>query len=188
MYLKGVKDSLKNINNEFQKECKNAVDRSHHISLSRLKPGEAAPAPGFLTPEIQEELRASVGRLANRAQAVLEDALREVREAKAEAPSTEAVNAITMLRGNKHVSESELNALMEVYGDNYLTHKAICDLAREHNATLFPPHPAQGLEEGLVNLSRIYRRDLTIYEADKMASSTWRKSVMDADVDENLPG
>ena len=187
MYVKGIKSDLKAINAEFQKECKSAVDRAHHISLSRLQPGQTAPAPGFLTPEIEAELRASVAKLSDRAQGILEDALKEVRAAKAEAPSTEAVNSVTMLRGNKHVSEEDIIALADVYGDNYLTHKALHNIALEHGYHILSTHLADTLEKGLSTLSDIYRRDLTAYEAQAMANSAWRKAAMDDNVDMFLP-
>ena len=188
MYLPTIKSDLKKVFADYAKECKVAVDRSYHVMKAQLQPGQMVPNPGKILPEVQAEFSGTINALREKAVGIIDQALEEVKSVKAEAPSTEAVNAIAMLRDAESVSEGDLDALMTEYGTTYLAHKAVRDIAHKHKIYAFDDHPIVEIEVGLNTLRHICERDISLGNAESTAARGSSGTLFDASVDLNLPG
>ena len=187
MYLPTIKSDLKSVFADYAKECKVAVDRSYHAMKAQLQPGQTVPNPGKISPEMQAEISGPINALRDKAIGIIDEALEEVKAVKAEAPTTEAVNAIAMLRDANSVTEGDLDALMNEYGATYLAHKAVRDIARKHKIYAFADHPIIEIEAGLNTLRHICERDITLGNAESTAARGSSGTLFNASVDLNLP-
>lgn len=190
MDIKAIKNNLKEVNKKFAEIC-SATNRAADSEIrANLKPGEAVPQLRYDTwPDtIRANFAQEVRKLRDKALATLDAAIAEAQEMHAEAPSSDAVNAVAMLRDMDNVTESDVNAMLSVYGDNYLSYVAIRGIAEKHKIYGIEPHLLGDLEEGLSTLRRLYERDLSPYNAGASAAHSFTQALMDTTVDANLPG
>lgn len=79
----------------------------------------------------------------------------EVSRRKSDAPSTEAVNAITLLNMRDNVTSGDIEAAAARYGDNYTAYKAIQEIGRKHKVWLPEVHEVEALEDGLSSVTKV---------------------------------
>lgn len=100
--------------------------------LSGLNPGQTVRPKGrIIADERKRELVKACNDAREDAEAVFDKARAEADEEITKAPSQEAVGYLQTMRGRQHVSQTELDAAVRKYGDNWSCYQALRDIAAE---------------------------------------------------------
>lgn len=176
-------DTLCSLVDDFNREFTNAAERSRKAHVVQLQPGSVIPGPGKI---YGDEERAAFMRKADeislRAQNAIDLSSKKIRAKMADPPSTDAVNSITMLQMRKHVTEDDLNNLVERYGDNYQTYKALASIALDREMPFFSEHPLDEQEAHLESIKNGLRGLLTLSSAERYGSLDSVCSFMKEDI------
>lgn len=161
------KNDLKQILKNYAEAYYTACDESRKEVLAQLKPGQIAPADGRIhNVEMRSRFALDSIKYAQRAAEIFEGMIRDVKKEMAAPPSTEAVNMISMLKMRTNVPVEEYENLMEQYGSNYQTAKAIRSIAAENGHRIYTP----GLEDKLHDLEQLnssFQHTLTLASAER---------------------
>lgn len=133
MYLPyTTKTELKSIISQFRDTYNRMSEQSRKNKMNNLEPGAVIPAKGNLYgEEALEQFKSYAESARIRMRQVLDEAETELKKKMVEAPSDEAVNALTVLKMRNNVTQDEINGFLENYGDNYQAYKAIASIAFE---------------------------------------------------------
>lgn len=85
-----------------------------------------------LTDEIKDEWFDIVETIRNEINGIIELRFNTLKKAMTDAPSTEALNSIMLLNMRKNVTEQDVTALIERYGNNPQCYYALRDIAQQH--------------------------------------------------------
>jgi len=161
------KNDLKQILKNYAEAYYTACDESRKEVLAQLKPGEKAPEDGRIhNVEMRSRFALDSIKYAQRAAEIFEGMIRDVKKEMAAPPSTEAVNMISMLKMRTNVPAEEYENLIEQYGSNYQTAKAIRSIAAENGYRIY----TSGLEDKLHDLEQLnasFQRTLTLASAER---------------------
>lgn len=162
------KNDLKQILKNYAEAYYTACDESRKEVLATLKPGQIAPADGRIhNVEMRSRFALDSIKYAQRAAEIFESMIRDVKKEMAAPPSTEAVNMISMLKMRTHVSAEEYENLIEQYGSNYQTAKAIRSIAAEHGHGIYTSSDLEGKLHDLEQLSSSFQHTLTLASAER---------------------
>lgn len=132
MDTRKLKDEIFKLYDEYLESYLIASDIAYDIKLRSLNAGEAAPKKGGLYYEDnRERFNDKAVDLRNKALNIINKALDEIVKVKTAAPSTDAVNYLTLLKSKTQITEEEINNALTTYGENYAVCKALMDLASE---------------------------------------------------------
>ena len=187
MNTKTIKDNLKTIYGDYCKEYQRGADASYKRRLSELKAGDVAPASrGFFYADDRDRFAERASDYREKARAVVDDAMQEVRVRKTDSPTTEAVNYINLLRNKHNVTEEEISNAVERYGDNYSCYHALRDIAEDNHVLTLDVHPLDKITEGLENtLSSI--NQMGVINAERGRCTDGASSVFGMSIDINIP-
>ena len=145
--LDDVKNSLKDNYRAFAKEYAEEVEVSYRKKVASTQPGEPAPGRGLTDQEIKAfKLRVNVYR--KRADAIIENVKNQIAADVTEAPSSEAVNYITMLARREHVSPYEIEFARNTYGRNFACYAALQETATKQGLYI-EDHPTRAALDAL---------------------------------------
>lgn len=180
------KNDLKQILRNYAEAYYTACDESRKEVLAQLKPGQKAPANGRI---YNEEKRGSFAldsiKYAQRAAEIFEGMIRDVKKKMAAPPSTEAVNMISMLKMRKAVPVEEYENLIEQYGSNYQTAKAIRSIAAENGHRIYTSDLDDKLHD-LEQLSSSFQSTLTLTNAERGGLSSGHIALQELLLDDVL--
>lgn len=147
--LKGIVDEYKN-NYEAMRKA------SETKYKTTLQPGAIFHQKnGFYFEEDRQAFNAVCNRLKVKAHDIITKAELEVMEKNLTAPSTEAVNVVTLLNTRQNVSADEIDQLMTKYGlDCPMVYKALHEKAESLGYHDFKQHPITEQAENIANMSR----------------------------------
>lgn len=94
--------------------------------------GARIPDDVPLSDEMQQEWNDVVQSIRYEITDIINTRYDTIKKAISDAPSTEAVNTITLLNMRKNVTEEDITALMERYGKNPQCYYALRDIAQSH--------------------------------------------------------
>lgn len=178
------KDRLKKVVKDFYNDYRLANDEGEKEYRATLPVGsKVLPLNKIYGAERRARFdeRAREARAA--AEAVFSAELREIGEQKTQAPDTGAAAVVAMMKGRENVSSDELLSLLDRYGDNYLTHGALSDIAAKNGIRGVDKHPLDIRLEALENLQSSVNRALTTIDAERHGSSGFQ-SFLDSMIDE----
>ena len=139
--LNHVKDQLKDNYRAFAAEYKNDLEASYRKKVANTQPGEPAPGRGLTDQEIKAfKLRASAYRKS--ADAIISNVKDQISADVTAAPSSEAVNYISMLSRREHVSPYEIEFARNTYGRNFACYAALQEAAAK-NGHYIEDHPTR---------------------------------------------
>lgn len=139
--LNHVKDQLKENYKAFATEYKNDLEASYRKKVASTKPGEPAPGRGLTDQEVKAfKLRVNVYR--KRAEAIIANVKDQIAADVTEAPSSEAVNYITLLSHRERISPYEIEFARNTYGRNFACYAALQEIA-EKNGIYIENHPTR---------------------------------------------
>ncbi len=123
---------LKAITREYNRMFRTLSEDEYNEKLLALKPGENAPVKGKLTGARRERMEQKAAECRSKAADILNRELAAVNKKITAAPSTEAVNTITLLnmRDEKTITPELVYTLLDEYGDNVQSYEAIKDIAK----------------------------------------------------------
>lgn len=147
---------IKAILKEFKEKYENARDAAYSAQIAQLPPHERKPAKSakIVSAPYRAEFQKDCMQLRERARQVFERETRELARKVAAAPSTDAVNAITLAAARSSVTENEIKALLSEYGENVQARNAIVDVARKNRIEGFEPSPQLRQFEEIKNLQK----------------------------------
>lgn len=132
MDTRKLKDELFRLYDEYLESYLIASDIAYDIKLRGLKAGEVAPKKsGLYFDDNRQRFNEKAEDLKAKALKIINKALDEIVKFKTAAPSTDAVNYLTLLKSKTKITEEELNNALTTYGENYAVCKAFFDLAEE---------------------------------------------------------
>ena len=139
--LNHIKDQLKENYKAFAAEYKNDLEASYRKKVASTKPGEPAPGRGLTDQEVKAfKLRVNAYR--KRADAIIANVKDQIAADVTEAPSSEAVNYITLLSHREHISPYEIEFARNSYGRNFACYAALQETA-EKNGIYIENHPTR---------------------------------------------
>lgn len=179
---------LKDITAQFINQYQHTAKASRDAFIHSAKGGDRIPPENKIYgKEYQESFSSAARDLRATAETILSDELSKARAATAEAPSQEAVNALSVLSMRTHATRDDLDALIDRYGDNYSAYRAIAEYASDHNVTRYPDHPLAEHIENLDALDGSLRRWMTLPSADAGRATEGYKALMDNMIDAAFP-
>lgn len=140
-----VKNKLKENYAAFAKEYSAEMEASYSKKVRATQPGQPAPAKGFTDLEAAA-FRKRAAAYRQRAEAIISNVKDQIRADVTAAPSSEAVNYITLLSRRKHVSPYEIQFAAEMYGTNFSSYSALQEIAAK-NKIYIDNHPTMGALE-----------------------------------------
>lgn len=179
---------LKAIYREYVSGYKEACAASRDRFMAKLSPGAKIPDHGKIyDQEGKAEFTAKCSGLRAKAHEVTSGMLKDLRVKATEAPSTEAVNAITVLGMRKKITESEVSDLLGQYGSNPLCWKSIVDIAEAHDIHSFGEHPVDASIHKLEDIDAKIERNLTTMNAEQGRATEGWIAMAGIDIDCALP-
>ena len=147
-----IKEKLSSFYNDYSTAYKTAAANSKKEYLSTLTPGARIPAEERLfTQESKEAFLMQSEKMKAGTVSYLLENIKEVQRLKTNPPHKEAVNYISMLNQLAEPEAGLIDIAMNRYGDNYITYKALFDIAARHEMNDFKPPVLDSLEEVLIN-------------------------------------
>lgn len=144
---------LKKIMSDFNESYKLVCAQSRDEYIKTLKPGSPLPTEGTIyTENRKSQFSEECNKYRAKAHEIINAHIDELKRKETDAPSTEAVNTITLLKLRDNVSEKEISELLERYGDNPQAYRAINSIAFSHDIKSFGDHP---ISESLENLEAL---------------------------------
>ena len=123
------------------------VKGSYRRKLDAMQPGDTVPEGGkFFTDEERTAFKSKAAQFSDMIAAELDKAEESVNAAIAAAPTAEATNYINVLAARANVTETEINAALDKYGDNYAAYNAIKEIGEKHKV-YSPEHPANAAQQ-----------------------------------------
>lgn len=157
-----VSEKAVGVARELVESYRDILDDDYSSYMASLKPGETVMPKGrIMGDESKRKLIEACGRARESMSAVFDEARTEAGDEMAEPPSAEAVSYIQTLRGRKRVSQTEIDAAIRKYGDNWSCYQAISDVAQKQ------------LESGN---GVVVREQNTLTGAEKFISDAEKKS------------
>ena len=114
---KKLKEITTSYRNDYERICRD----SREECLKEMKPGERIPKDGIIYGDEAKELfNAKAIEYRNNANALIDAELDAIRHKISEAPSTEALNSVSLMALRKNVTSENINDLISRYGDNVM--------------------------------------------------------------------
>lgn len=159
---------IKAILKEYREKYENARDAAYDAQIAQLQTNERKPAKSakIVSAPIRADFQKDCAQLRERARQVFERETRELARKVAAAPSTDAVNAITLAAARSSVTENEIKALLSEYGENVQARNAIVDVARKNRLEGFEPSPTERQFEEIKNLQKQVESSLDVSRAE----------------------
>lgn len=148
-----INKELKGLLAEYRQSYEAIRQQSETKYKTSLRPGATfqPKRDGFYYEEDKRAFSAVCDRLREKAHELIDKAALEIMAQNTAAPSTEAVNVVTLLNARKNVSAEEIDQLMLKYGtDCPMVYEALHEKAVSLGYYDFKPHPiaeeAQNME------------------------------------------
>lgn len=181
-----TKDELRKIFSDYAKDYQIRADASYKHRLTELKHGEIAPArTGFFYSEDRAAFDTKAHEYRDKALEVIETLSNEIRARKTDAPSTDAINYVSLLRSKKGITEQDINDALDRYGSNYSVYNAIRDLASD-NRIYIQTHVLDNISEGIDNTVHSINK-MSASEAERGHATDGTSSVFNMTLEMNIP-
>lgn len=162
---------LKKIMSDFNNAYKTMCAQSRDDYIKTLNPGAPLPQEGALyTEDMKQKFSDECLKYRHKAHEIIDQHINELKKKATDAPSTEAVNSISLLKLRDSITEKEISEMLERYGDNVQAYRAINSIAYAHDIKSFDDHPISE------HLERVEALSSSI---DKVIAP-WNKNISDA--------
>ena len=159
---------LKQIAEQYRDTYENARRISEENYKKTLAPGQIFHArQGFYDESSKASFANECERFRVKAHSLLDSVTIELIDETTKAPSTEAVNAISLLTSRKDVSADELDLFMTKYGqDCPLAYASLKEIAENHGYRDFIEHPLKEQAENVQILANSIDRTFDEYRGE----------------------
>lgn len=164
-----INKELKGIAQDFEREYNIRMNASENAYRQSLKPGQQfIPHKGFYDERNRDEFRKVCDSAKEKAHGVINRLASDILDATTKAPSTEAVNAISLLASRKNVSADEIDMFMTKFGlDCPLAYKSLKEIAEAHGYHDFKDHPLAEQAEGIQTVVNSIERTFNPFNAEQ---------------------
>lgn len=179
---------LKKIIRDYQEGYEKACAASREAYMKTLAPGATVPQAGRIYQQADKEaFKSKCNGYKALANAALDGLVSSLGDAVTSAPSTDAVNAITLLSLQKNATKKDVARLLNTYGNNVQAYKTIVSIAHERGIDEYPrTHPEEATLDNIEKLRDTLNSTLTLHNAE-MGHAGAYMSFVAAEVDEALP-
>lgn len=147
----GINNKLKTLKVTLDSAFTQHAESSRQEHIKELPAG--APLPKANTIYGSEHLaafREEAEELRSQALAAIAEEREKVQKQMADAPSNEAVNAISLMKLRTDLTPDDINTMLSAYGENYSAHKAITSIANSAGVKYdYPSHKLDKAADGL---------------------------------------
>lgn len=153
-----------------------------------LKPGQIVEEKGrFFFPDDEQRFIELAREHRDKGLEIVNHVRSEIRKAKSEAPSTDAVNYISMLRNQKNITDRDIDAAVERYGNNYTAYRAIRDIAIEWKIYNYGEDPIDKVDRGLDDVEANLNKMGDTFNMQKKGFNSGHCHIFDAMLDMSIP-
>lgn len=181
-----INKELKGLIADYKRDYEILRQKSEAKYKNSLQPGAVFHAQqGFYYEEDKAEFEQICRGLREKAHALIDGATLELMAQNTAAPSTEAVNVVTLLNARQNVSAEEIDQLMTKYGaDCPMVYKALYEKAQSLGYHDFKPHPIAEAAENIEQLNSVIDRGFNAYNEGNMVATT---AALDVTTDAAFP-
>lgn len=181
-----IRKQLKNYVHEYADTYAAMADNCFKRRCAMLRPGQPAPARDLpLDRESREEFGEVCADLRRKVNDLLDGVAENYTAEVTKAPSDEAVKLITVLKAVGTVSEGDLAAYLEKYGDNYTVYVALREIAKNSGIILEDP-PVVKRREAVEDLRQELTRSICISDAERGGTGKGYIAAIEMDIDMKL--
>lgn len=179
---------LKKIIRDYQEGYKSACAASRDAYMKTLAPGEVVPQEGRIYQQKEKDaFESKCNGYKALANSTLDGLVSSLGETVTAAPSTDAVNAITLLSLQKNAGKKDIARLLDTYGKNVQAYKTIVSIAHERGIDEYPRmHPEEATLDSIESLRETLNSALTLRNAETGHAGAFM-SMVAAEVDNALP-
>jgi hypothetical protein len=179
---------LKKIIRDYQEGYIKACAASRDAYMKTLAPGAAVPQEGRIYRQTEkDEFKSKCNGYKALANAALDGLLNTLGDAVTAAPSTDAVNAITLLSMRANADKKDFERLLTKYGENVQAYKTIVSIAHDRGVDEYPRmHPEEATLDSIENLRATLNSALTLENAEAGRAGAFM-SMVASEIDEALP-
>lgn len=178
---------LKKIIRDYQEGYNNACAASRDAYMKTLAPGAVVPQGGRLYQQTEKDaFRSKCSGYKALANAALDGLVSSLGSAVTAAPSTEAVNSITLLSMRANAEKKDFDRLLSAYGENVQAYKTIVSIAHDRGFEYPRTHPEEETLDGIEHLRTTLNSVLTLENAETGHAGAFM-SMVASEIDEALP-
>lgn len=184
--LFALKERLKKNYRDFTDDYQRSVEASYKKQLAKLRPGETAPTVKRLVGDDRKAFEERVKKYRHENEQIVKDAENSIAGALSAAPSTEAVNFVSMLNLRNDLTQSDIDAAIAKYGNNYSAYAAIASIGqRQPNKLYTAPHEVDNMRN-FIEMAKPISASMTLIGAENSAPTRGRAAFIDMSLDGEL--
>ena len=150
-----LKRKLREILEEYAEKAEFFKETAKETKLKNLGNYQTVPGDNYLrsfTPEDAAAFEEAIKPLKESGILLVAEYLEKIQKVRTEAPTSEAVNYVSMLKLKKDITEKDISNAVDVYGNNYIVYESIAAIAHD-NEIYIDDNPLDSIEE---SIERIY--------------------------------
>ena len=182
-----INKELKELLNTFKDSYRTTCYASRVQYMKTLPAGSQIPKEGVIYGDAEkQQFKLDCKGFRDKANKILSDAHSELKKEATEAPSTEAVNSVALLNMRKDITETEIEDLINRYGDNPQVWKTIRSIAGE-NGIRVSDHPINEQIRNIEGLMHTLNSTLSVASASKGHAGDGFLSMVAMQIDDAFP-
>lgn len=184
-----IKDLIKITIRDLSKEYDQVAEESRVKFLRTLKPTEKVPdnKKRVYFDDDKNELDNKVFEAKQKIHEYINSSIKKINSKTTEAPSEEALRAIEALKLTNSHNIDDYNAMLEKYGDNILSYKAIRKIAYDNDIKTLPDNEHVNALENAQRLDKELSEHLTSFNIINHNSlEPWNIAGYEKDIDDFL--
>lgn len=188
--LERANKDLKSIVSRFGDSFSTMCETSRNAYMRTLAPGAQIPREGILYgQDARDEFESMCAGYRAEADIILNDLASELKKKTTDAPDTDAVNTISLLKMRGDIAPDEVSDLLDRYGENPQAYRAIVAIANEKGLKEFElaKHPVDEALQNVADLSTTLRRTLSESSASAGHASEGFLDMVSAQIDLAIP-
>ena len=183
-----INKDLKSLVSQFKDGFRIKCDSSRNAYMKTLSPGAPMPLEGRIYGDgNRQEFESECMGYRNKAREILGDYLGDLKKKATEAPSTDAVNTISLLNMRSNITEREIDDLLTRYGDNPQAWRAINSIAIDHDIRVFKDHPVYEEISTVEDLGASLDKAISLQSAESGHASDGYIALVNAQIDGAFP-
>lgn len=179
-----LKGRLKKTYHSFVDEYQRSVEASYQKQVAMLRTGEMTPKVKRLVGDDRTAFEERARYYRTETEKIIKDAEDSIKDVLSEAPSTEAVNYVSMMSMRGDLTQADIDAAIEKYGSNYSAYSAIASIGRKQPIKLHTaPHEVDRARD-FIKLAGPICSSMTLEKAENGGATIGRASFYDMSIDQ----
>ena len=185
---KTINKELKDILAKYKDSYKSICETSRAEYMQTLPAGAEIPKEGVIYGDkYKAAFESKCLEYKNDIRKIMNDTINDLKAKATEAPSTEAVNAITLLNMRKNVTKTEIDDMLNRYGDNVQAWRTIVSIANDNDLHDFRQCEVDAQFEQVEGLSRSLENSISANKASQGYAGAGFMSLIEAQIDGTFP-